>query len=499
MDPTIASGPRPRRRERPRTCLADAREIEPTGRSAFAHAMPADLTNRRYLRKWWEWDYLAQCAEDLGLLETGRRAVGLGVGHEPLIFYFAQRGCSVLATDLYAGDTSWSEARFAQTQAVHASSPIDYPRDRVEVADADMRKLPCRDGEADFVWSCSSIEHVPTLIDLFAVFEEAHRVLKPGGYALLTTEFCLSPGPYLLPSVNAWDASILDAMKESLSGFEFVGPTDLDFDALHPANAPRLRRHLPAGLRQPFAPDFAESFRGGQVGVLLGVSHCVPIGFVLRKTDGRNRTWGQAPLPEGLRSYSDGLSHFFAGREAEALPPLQRVYESARTDPAQLQLALHAGRFVLDAHVRQGMQERPDELRGHLTEYLDLCPPGVLQDADCLDLVAYLLGELGDLDESAHVSRLALRSPSTDVNHVMALSGRFLNVQQRAGRLDAGLEEVAGYLADLTWGGLDAASFRHGFERELSPQLDPAAAESLRAAVRRRVEAMARAIIDRAL
>ncbi|MEM7626643.1 MAG: methyltransferase domain-containing protein [Planctomycetota bacterium] len=501
MIPPLPTSPLPRRRTRPLTCLGDAREVDGGGYSKFAQRLPTDYPGRRLVRKWWEWDYLAECAETLGLLPDGgtadTRAVGLGVGHEPLIFYFAQRGCSVLATDLYAGDTAWSEARFARTEQVLASSPLDYPRDRVEVAHADMRALPCGDGEADFVWSCSSIEHVPTLADLFKVLHEIDRVLKPGGYALLTTEFCLGPGPYLLPGVNAWDAEILGLIRRSFAGFDFVGPDDLSFDALHPANAPRVRRHLPAGMQQPHATGFAEAFRGGHMGVLLGVSHCVPIAFVLQKTDGHNHTWAEADVPPHLRAFTDGIDRFEARREAEALPLLQRVYDEARCDPRWRQLALHAGRYVIDCHARLGAQRRPAELRRLIEDYLTLCPPGELQDADCLDLCAYLLGEIGELSTSADVARKALCSPSTSLEHVFALAGRFLKVQKRADQLSEALDEVADLLADAAWGGMDGPSFTRNLEREIDPVLSRSQRKAMRKAVRARVNETTRALAER--
>jgi len=488
--------PLPRSRAWPLTCLGDAREVDGGGRSAFSLWMAADDPGRQMVRKWWEWDYLAGCAESLGLLKPGARAVGLGVGHEPLIFYFAQAGCSVLATDLYAGDTPWSEARFDRAEAVHAAAPGvpgAYPRENVEIADADMRRLPCADGEADLVWSCSSIEHVPTLIDLFDVLHEAHRVLKPGGYALLTTEYAVSGSPYLLPGVNALDAGLLETLTSSFGGFEWVGPRDLSFAQAHPANAARPRRYPPPGMQHRHTQPF-EAFRGGHLAVLLGVSLCVPIGFVLRKKEdgsgGQNGAWSEADVDADVRAYTEGVAAFLDGREAEALPILEELYDRLRGRPEKLQLALHAGRYLIDAQVRLGMQERPDELRGLIEAYMELCPAGALQDADCLDLCAYLLGEIGDGDASAEVARKCFASPSTNAQHLFDLAGRFLKYETLAGRLDAAIDEVAKLLADLAWGGFAAADFTAGMTRGIDPHLKRRPRAALRKAIAREVEAM---------
>jgi hypothetical protein len=52
-----------------------------------------------YNRKLWEWAYIAEAVTQAGLLEPGRRALGFGVGTEPLPAIFASYGLSVLATD----------------------------------------------------------------------------------------------------------------------------------------------------------------------------------------------------------------------------------------------------------------------------------------------------------------------------------------------------------------------------------------------------------------
>lgn len=489
--------PLPRTRDRPLTCLGDAREVDDGGSSEFASWMPSQDSNRQVVRKWWEWDYLAGCAETLGLLRPGARAVGMGVGHEPLIFYFAQAGCSVLATDLYAGNTAWSEARFGQTEAVHAASPKPYPRENVEIAHADMRRLPCEDASADFVWSCSSIEHVPTLIDLFDVMHEAYRVLKPGGYALLTTEYAVSGQPYLLPGVNAWDAGLLGTLESAFGGFEWVGPRDLTYAQAHPANAARPRRYPPPGHQHRYPQAIAEPFRGGHMGVLLGVSVCVPIGLVLRKQTGTNLTWAQATVDPDVRDYSEAIAAFNGGREPEAVSRLQPLYERLRNRPESLQLAMHTGRFLIDCHTRLGMQRRPEQLGALIEQYLTLCPPGKLQDADCLDLCAYLLGEIGEFDRSAEVSRKCLASPSTNLQHIFDLAGRFLKTEQRAGRLGSAINEAAVILADLAWSGVDSQTFGAGMTQGIDIHLSRRPRAKLRSEIDHELKTMAQDLRQR--
>ena len=50
-------------------------------------------------RKAWEFAWIAAVLRKAGLLQPGRRALGFGVGGEPMPAYLAGRGVEVLATD----------------------------------------------------------------------------------------------------------------------------------------------------------------------------------------------------------------------------------------------------------------------------------------------------------------------------------------------------------------------------------------------------------------
>jgi hypothetical protein len=65
-------------------------------------------------RKVWELVYVLRAAEQYGRIEPGRRAVGFGVGQEPLPAALAQAGLTVLATDLDVTEeasAAWPRAR----------------------------------------------------------------------------------------------------------------------------------------------------------------------------------------------------------------------------------------------------------------------------------------------------------------------------------------------------------------------------------------------------
>ena len=66
-------------------------------------------------RKVWEWVYILQAARQHGALQSGGRAVGFGVGNEPLPAALAAHGLSVIATDLMGPDAPDSVENWSTT------------------------------------------------------------------------------------------------------------------------------------------------------------------------------------------------------------------------------------------------------------------------------------------------------------------------------------------------------------------------------------------------
>src|ERR1700691_960787 len=64
-------------------------------------------TDGHILRKGWEWTHCLYGLHKLGAITPGARAIGVGVGREPVIFYLADRIAQVVATDLY-DNTEWA-------------------------------------------------------------------------------------------------------------------------------------------------------------------------------------------------------------------------------------------------------------------------------------------------------------------------------------------------------------------------------------------------------
>ncbi len=491
MMPNFCEGVLAPAKERPCVCLGDVGELAVRAPSRFSRSMPADYVHRHNFRKWWEWEFIAECADLCGCLEGTQRGVGLGVGHEPLTFYFANHCQHVLATDLYSKETAWSEARFDDFNAVYASSPIDYPHEKVQVKNADMRHLEVPDGSMDFAWSCSSIEHVPTLKDLWEVFRELGRVLRVGGHAILTTEFCLTRAPYLLPGVNALDRQLFQQMIMALEGFEVVGNVDLTFNWAHPGNAVKPRRYPPPFMTHTPHGTLMEFFRSGQMANPVGISIIAPIAFVLKRRKGAIPQWQDLDLPGVIRDFTDSVIAVQAREVAGVCSRLEPYVEKGPSDNS-LQLYTLLFRYYIEAmaiekHPRPLMQRK-------LESFLEHLPAGDLQDADCLDLVAYLLSECNDYANSARVYRLALSSPSTTSEHAMRLGFDYLKVMTRLGNWEEGAEDVVELYRDLLIGGLGVETVLHAWNDATSRLSQP---RSRRAALEMKMKrAMDRACVE---
>lgn len=457
-------------RTRPLTCLGDARELYSRQPSTFARAMPEHYVDRRVFRKWWEWEYIAECADLLGCLERGRTGVGLGVGYEPLMFHFASRCERIVATDLYSGDTDWKEARYDTVQKLYDSAPMVFPKERLEIRSADMRSLGVPDGSFDFAWSCSSIEHIPTLEDLVQVFRELARVLKPGGHAILTTEFCITETPYLLPHVNALDRDLFRRIVQSLGAFEVLGETDWSYNWTLAANAPRARRVLfPALVHGTYLPSLEGHFTGHMANY-VGVSVICPVAFVLRRVNDagvRVPDWKDFDLDPRVRDFAWAVKMIQQRKPAGVVERLKPIIEAGPRG-SSMQFFLHVFRFYIEAMALDHHFRHADLVKAIHDHLLPNLPPGPLQDGDCLDLVGYLLHEAGDTGNSAEMYRIAALSPSTLNDHAITLAFGYLRSMMKMNLTDPGIHFVADIVVHLIAMGWPPASLDAAWRKGLS-------------------------------
>jgi hypothetical protein len=152
-------------------------------------------------RKVWEWAYILQAGRQYGVLSGGRRAVGFGVGNEPLPAVFARHDMSVIATDLTDIDEAESVQRWAETgqrlRGIEGLLRPDIVADEramelIETRSVDMNRIP-ELPPCDLIWSAGSLEHLGSPERGIEFVRRTADLLAPGGIAVHTTEMDLVP------------------------------------------------------------------------------------------------------------------------------------------------------------------------------------------------------------------------------------------------------------------------------------------------------------------
>ena len=147
-------------------------------------------------RKGWEWTQALYGLEREGMIRPDAKALGVGSGHEPLLFYLADRVELVIGTDLYGNET-WSRAGGKEGDRAIVENPASYcPREyktsRLKLMEMDGTRLEFEDETFDFVWSLSSIEHFGGHEKSRQAIAEMARVIKPGGLVVVATEYVIT-------------------------------------------------------------------------------------------------------------------------------------------------------------------------------------------------------------------------------------------------------------------------------------------------------------------
>jgi len=153
----------------------------------------------RFHRKQWECVFICQTLFERGCLIPGKRAIGFGVGREPLPSLFASRGVMVVASDLdieNAQRLGWVETTQhctdkADLNQLGLCNPDDFNR-LVTFRNIDMNEIPVDIGSFDFCWSSCALEHLGSIRHGLDFVRNSARLLNPGGIAVHTTEFNLS-------------------------------------------------------------------------------------------------------------------------------------------------------------------------------------------------------------------------------------------------------------------------------------------------------------------
>ncbi len=107
-------------------------------------------------------------------LQNGRRVLDAGTGAGWLAEMLSRRGFEVTALDL-GGDSLVRAARRARERRVEA-----------DFVQGDIYRLPFRDGHFDTVTACEILEHLDYPEK---ALREIARVVRPGGYAVISTPY----------------------------------------------------------------------------------------------------------------------------------------------------------------------------------------------------------------------------------------------------------------------------------------------------------------------
>lgn len=346
-------------------------------------------------RKAWEFIHVYQGLKQLGLLNGESKIIGLGVGHECLIYAFTNVCQQVIATDLYQSQ-QWSTAAMA-VQEVYDKNPFPYQPERLTVQHMDMTQIAYPDASFDFVWSCCAIEHVNNFRDLHQVYREIHRVLKPGGIAALTTEFNNTDRPSYEPNLlftdRRWMDLWLTGSDPLVQGFELIDLPDFEIGG-RPENEPISRKCLKSSI-QVYCNDI----------VLNSVA------FFLRKSGDFARAYDEQWLPDFWRDYLAACDAYRSSDFTRSEQLLKQILQIENLEP---RLKVRALRRLADALYAQS---KLDEVRQVCQSALPDC--NTFQDEDQLMPLAAYCWQVGLESEANALYEKVAKLPSSNIDLVI--------------------------------------------------------------------------------
>lgn len=153
----------------------------------------------RFHRKQWEFVYNMQALWERNCIQEGKKGLVFAVGTEPCPSIFARYGCEILATDISPEkglEKGWDNADqlcfgLNSLNTRHLCSDQVF-REKVSYQPLDMNYIPDELSGFDFNWSSCSFEHLGSIEKGLSFLRNQLRTLKPGGWAVHTTEFNLS-------------------------------------------------------------------------------------------------------------------------------------------------------------------------------------------------------------------------------------------------------------------------------------------------------------------
>ena len=150
-------------------------------------------------RKQWEYVYIMQALRERGCIEAGKKGLVFAAGTEPLPAMFASFGCSIVATDIFPKkgiEMGWENGNqlcfgVESLNTRQLCDDTDFHK-LVQYRPVNMNDIPDDLAGFDFNWSSCSFEHLGTLDKGFLFLKNQLKTLKPGGWAVHTTEYNIS-------------------------------------------------------------------------------------------------------------------------------------------------------------------------------------------------------------------------------------------------------------------------------------------------------------------
>ena len=160
-------------------------------------------------RKQWEFVYILESLEQRGMIGAGKRGLGFAVGTEPAPAALCSFGCEIVATDI--NPEAGTEKGWTQGNQL-CFGLDDLNREGVCDADTfrrlcsyrpvDMNDIPDDLRDFDFNWSSCSFEHLGSIEKGLNFLKNQLKTLKPGGWAIHTTEYNISSNDDTLEEEN---------------------------------------------------------------------------------------------------------------------------------------------------------------------------------------------------------------------------------------------------------------------------------------------------------
>jgi ubiquinone/menaquinone biosynthesis C-methylase UbiE len=166
--------------------------LDPEWRKLQVSLRIVNLSFQGMHRKTFEWVQTLFGCSSLGRLGDGHRFLGVGCGHEPIVYWLSNHSQEMVATDLYEGDWTRKEGDPTVLENNFSYAPFEFNPKKLKFLKMDARDLLFKDETFDVVFSISSVEHFGGHQESARAAREMARVLKPGGLLVIATEVILN-------------------------------------------------------------------------------------------------------------------------------------------------------------------------------------------------------------------------------------------------------------------------------------------------------------------